>query len=118
MNASVFDQSAHLTKWSMSRIQTHLGYVHMVLNIFSTCRKFQPDILFPWNHVKVSFCSDGTDNRMNFGTCLAKCFLTQCKITFRKRKVNLHGSTENEHFTWTDEETAILLNVASSYKNE
>ena len=68
MNASVFDQSAHLTKWSMSRIQTHLGYVHMVLNIFSTCQKFQPDILFPWNHVKVSFCSDGTDNRMNFGT--------------------------------------------------
>ena len=68
MNASVFDQSAHLTKWSMSRIQTHLGYVHMVLNIFSTCQKFQPDILFPWNHVKVSFCSDGTDSRMNFGT--------------------------------------------------
>ena len=68
MNASVFDQSAHLTKWSMSRIQTHLGYVHMVLNIFSTCQKFQPDILFPWNHVKVSFCSDGKDNRMNFGT--------------------------------------------------
>ena len=68
MSASVFDQSAHLTKWSMSRIQTHLGYVHMVLNILSTCRKFQPDILFPWNRVKVLFCSDGTDNWMNFVT--------------------------------------------------
>ena len=36
----------------------------------------------------------------------------------RKRKANSDGSTDNEYFTWTDEETALLLNVALSYKNE
>lgn len=35
-----------------------------------------------------------------------------------KRKANSDGSTDNEYFTWTDEETALLLNVALSYKNE
>ncbi|CAH3036014.1 unnamed protein product [Pocillopora meandrina] len=36
----------------------------------------------------------------------------------RKRKANSDGSTDNEYFAWTDEETALLLNVALSYKNE
>ena len=34
----------------------------------------------------------------------------------RKRKANSDGSTDNEYFTWTDEETALPLNVALSYK--
>ena len=40
------------------------------------------------------------------------------KMASRKRKANSDGSTDNEYFTWTDEETALLLNVALSYKNE
>ena len=35
----------------------------------------------------------------------------------RKRKTNSNSSRYNEYFTWTDEETAILLNVALSYTN-
>ena len=42
--------------------------------------------------------------------------LTKCKMASRKRKANSDGSTDNEYFTWTDEETALLLNVALSYK--
>ena len=34
----------------------------------------------------------------------------------RKRKANSDGSTDNEYFTWMDEETALPLNVALSYK--
>ena len=44
--------------------------------------------------------------------------LTKCKMASRKRKANSNGSTDNEYFTRTDEETALLLNVALSYKNE
>ena len=44
--------------------------------------------------------------------------LTKCKMASRKRKANSDGSTDNEYFAWTDEETALLLNVALSYKNE
>ena len=42
--------------------------------------------------------------------------LTKCKMASRKRKANSDGSTDNEYFTWTDEETALPLNVALSYK--
>ena len=40
------------------------------------------------------------------------------KMASRKREANSDGSTDNEYFTWTDEETALLLNVALLYKNE
>ena len=44
--------------------------------------------------------------------------LTKCKMASRKRKANLDGSMDNEYFTWMDKETALLLNVALSFKNE
>ena len=43
----------------------------MVQDEFSTGRKFRPDILYTRNRVKVWFCSDGTDNRINFATFLS-----------------------------------------------
>ena len=89
-------------------------------NEFSTGRKFRPDILFTRNRAKVSFCSDGT---VTLAVVLPSphahnISLTKCKMASRKRKANSDGSTDNEYFTWTDEETALRLNVALSYKNE
>ena len=52
---------------------THLkesGYVHTVLDVFSTGRKFRPDTLYTRNRSKVLFCSDGT-NRIDFATFLS-----------------------------------------------
>ena len=97
-----------------------------VLDEISTGRKFRQDILSTWNRAKVSFCSDWVDNRMKFSTFVhgftvsscAEHFLTQWGMASRKRKTNSNSSRYNEYFTWTDEETAILLNVALSYLNE
>ena len=69
-----------------------------------------------------TFCSHGTKrkfrsvqvelNGMNFVTFFSD--LPSPHV----QNASLPSSTENEYFTWTDEETTILLNVASSYKNE
>ena len=48
-----------------------LGYVHTVLDEFSTGRKFRPDTLYTRNRSKVSFCSDETNNRIDFATFLS-----------------------------------------------
>ena len=55
-----------------------LGYIHTVP--YRT--NFRPDILFTRNRAKVSFCSDGTDNRMKFVTLVSGFTISSCTQRF------------------------------------
>ena len=50
---------------------------------FTRCRtNFPLDILFTRNRAKVSFCSDGTDNRMKFVTLVSGFTISSCTQSF------------------------------------
>ena len=76
-----------------------LGYIHTVPNKFLTGRKFQPDILFTWNCAKVSFSSDGTDNRMKFVTLVSGFTISSCAQHFFNQMQN-GFQKEKSQFGW------------------
>ena len=52
--------------------------------MLSTGQKFWSGILFTQNRVKVSFCSDGTDNRMKFVTLVGGFTISSCARFFNQ----------------------------------
>ena len=52
------------------------------LLMFLSLRKYRPDVQFAWNRAKVSFCSDGTDDRIKFLTFISGFTVSSCAERF------------------------------------